>query len=50
MIELNLTVAEVNSIITMLGRQPYEQVDGFIAQIRAQGIPQLPKPEVEAKE
>jgi hypothetical protein len=42
MIDLNLTVAEVNSIMAMLGRQPYEQVEGLIAKIRAQAIPQLP--------
>jgi len=27
----------------MLGRQPYEQVEGLIAKIRAQALPQLPK-------
>lgn len=42
MIDLNLTVAEVNAIMAMLGRQPYEQVEGMIAKIRAQAIPQLP--------
>jgi hypothetical protein len=42
-IDLNLTVAEINSIMTMLGRQPYEQVEGLIAKIRAQALPQLPK-------
>lgn len=45
MIDLNLTVAEVNSIMAMLGRQPYEQVEGLIAKIRTQAIPQLPKAE-----
>jgi hypothetical protein len=43
MIDLNLTVQEVNSIMAMLGRQPYEQVEGLIAKIRAQALPQLPK-------
>ena len=42
MIDLNLTIAEVNSIMAMLGRQPYEQVEGLIAKIRAQALPQLP--------
>jgi hypothetical protein len=42
-IDLNLTVAEVNAIMAMLGRQPYEQVEGLIAKIRAQALPQLPK-------
>ena len=45
MIDLNLTVAEVNAIMAMLGRQPFEQVEGMIAKIRAQAIPQLPKSE-----
>lgn len=43
MIDLNLTVAEVNAIMAMLGRQPYEQVESLIAKIRAQALPQLPK-------
>jgi hypothetical protein len=42
-IDLNLTVAEVNAIMAMLGRQPYEQVESLIAKIRAQALPQLPK-------
>ena len=42
MIDLNLTVAEVNAIMAMLGRQPYEQVEGMIAKIRRQALPQLP--------
>jgi hypothetical protein len=42
-IDLNLTVAEVNAIMAMLGRQPYEQVEGLIQKIRAQALPQLPK-------
>jgi hypothetical protein len=29
----------------VLGRQPYEQVEGLIAKIREQAIPQLPKTE-----
>jgi hypothetical protein len=42
---LELTLEEINSIMAMLGRQPYEQVEGLIAKIRAQAIPQLPKTE-----
>jgi hypothetical protein len=42
-IALDLTVAEINAIMAMLGRQPYEQVEGLIAKIRAQALPQLPK-------
>ena len=39
---LELTLDEINAIMGMLGRQPYEQVEGLIAKIRAQAIPQLP--------
>ena len=46
MIELTFSVDEVNAIMGMLGRQPYEQVEGLINKIRAQAIPQLPKLEV----
>ena len=42
---LELTLEEINAIMAMLGRQPYEQVEGLIAKIRAQAIPQLPKSE-----
>lgn len=42
---LELTLEEINAIMAMLGRQPYEQVEGLIAKIRAQAIPQLPKAE-----
>ena len=39
---LELTLDEINAIMVMLGRQPYEQVESLIAKIRAQAIPQLP--------
>jgi len=39
---LTLTLDEINAIMGVLGRQPYEQVEGLIAKIRAQAIPQLP--------
>ena len=39
---LELTLDEINVIMGMLGRQPYEQVESLIAKIRAQAIPQLP--------
>jgi len=45
MIDLTLSIEQVNVIMGMLGRQPYEQVEGLIAEIRAQAIPQLPKAE-----
>ena len=47
MIDLNLSVDEVNVIMGALGRQPYEQVEGLIAKIREQAIPQLPKADAE---
>jgi len=41
-VTLELTLEEINIIMGMLGRQPYEQVEQLIAKIRAQAIPQLP--------
>jgi hypothetical protein len=41
---LELTLEEINAIMGMLGRQPYEQVESLIQKIRAQALPQLPKP------
>lgn len=41
MIDLNLSVDEVNVIMGALGRQPYDQVDGLIKKIRDQAVPQL---------
>ncbi len=41
MIDLNLSVDEVNVIMGALGRQPYDQVDGLIKKIRDQALPQL---------
>ena len=43
MITLTFTLEE--AIMAVLGRQPYEQVEGLIAKIREQAIPQLPKTE-----
>ena len=45
MITLTFTIEEANAIMAVLGRQPYEQVEGLIAKIREQAIPQLPKTE-----
>ena len=44
---LEFTIEEINAILGMLGRQPYEQVESLIAKIRAQALPQLPKSIVE---
>jgi len=43
---LTLTLDEINAIMGVLGRQPYEQVEALIAKIREQALPQLPKVEV----
>ena len=47
MIDLTLSIEQVNVIMGMLGRQPYEQVEALIAKIREQAIPQLPKADAE---
>ena len=43
MIDLTLSIDEINKIMGILGHQPYEQVEKLIANIRAQALPQLPK-------
>ena len=40
---LELTLDEINAIMAMLGRQPYEQVESLILKIRDQALPQLQK-------
>jgi hypothetical protein len=40
---LTLTLDELNVIVGILGRQPYEQVEALISKIRVQALPQLPK-------
>ena len=42
MIDLTLTVDEVNQIMGVLGRQPFQEVEALIANIRRQALPQLP--------
>jgi hypothetical protein len=41
-IALDLTVAEINAIMGVLGRQPFQEVEALIANIRRQALPQLP--------
>lgn len=41
MIKLELTVPEVNAILGVLGKQPYEHVAQIIAKIQEQGAPQV---------
>lgn len=38
---LELTLDEINAIMALLGRQPYEQVESLILKIRDQALPQL---------
>jgi hypothetical protein len=38
---LLLTLDEINVIMGILGRQPYEQVESLIKKIRDQALPQL---------
>lgn len=40
-IQLQLPVTEVNFILGLIGKQPYDQVAGLIDKIRAQAAPQL---------
>ena len=49
MIDLNLSVNEINLILQALGQAPYAQVAEIVEMIKAQAIPQvkaLPKEEV----
>lgn len=45
MITLTLTLDQVNAILILLGKAPYEASAELINEIRNQGIPQLPKQE-----
>lgn len=45
MITLVLTLEQVNGILAILGKAPYEASAELINEIRNQGIPQLPKQE-----
>ena len=51
MINLDLTVNEINLILQALGQAPYAQVADIIEKIKVQAIPQveaLPKEEAES--
>lgn len=43
MIDIKLTVNEVNAILLALAKQPYESVAQLIEKIREQAIPQVPE-------
>jgi len=49
MIEIKLTVNEVNAILLALAKQPYETVAQLIEKVRAQAIPQVPSEQTDAK-
>lgn len=46
MIEIKLTVNEVNAILLALAKQPYESVAQLIEKVREQALPQVPSDEV----
>ena len=49
MIDLNLSVNEINLVLQALGQAPYVQVAELVEKIKAQAVPQveaLPKEEV----
>ncbi len=47
MIDLTMSVDEINKILGVLGRQPFHEVEALIANIRRQALPQLPPAVVE---
>jgi hypothetical protein len=49
MIEIKLTVNEVNAILLALAKQPYETVAQLIEKVRTQAIPQVPSDESDIK-
>lgn len=49
-IVLNLSLQEVNGLLAVLAKAPYEMSAGLIAKIREQAIPQVPVEEPKAEE
>lgn len=49
MIDIKLTVNEVNAVLLALAKQPYETVAQLIEKIREQAIPQVPSEKTDAK-
>ena len=45
--KLDLSLDEINKILGVLGRQPYQEVDQLIAKVRRQALPQLQESEAE---
>ena len=48
-IKLNLTIEEVNAIISTMAMLPFNQVHGIVNKIREQAIPQVQAVEAAAK-
>lgn len=48
-IKLELTIAETNTVLQCLAKQPFELVSGIITKIQAQGGPQVEAVEAEEK-
>jgi len=49
MIKLELTIAEVNTILRTLGKHPFDEVVALIGKIKEQGDPQAQALEAEAQ-
>ena len=47
LIKLELTLSEVNGVLSALGAMPYGQVFGLIEKIKEQAVPQVPMPNVQ---
>jgi len=47
MINLNLTLEEINTILKHLGNGVYTEVGHIISKLHGQALPQIPKPEEE---
>jgi len=48
-IKLNLTIEDVNALISVMGMLPFNQSAGIIGKIREQAIPQVQAAEAAAK-
>jgi len=49
-IELKLTVNEVNGILGAIGKMPFEQVVGLVDKIRSQAVPQVQAAQTEVEQ
>ena len=49
MIKLDLTVDEVNTILRVLGKHPFEEVVALISKIKSQGDAQMAAMQAEAE-